>query len=160
LAEDMRTLIFIFAMAFCATGHSDDDLKKVVNSEFESPRLERSLNFFVAHYSSHATNRFYVGPIKIHEGMLVEALVYWKEERTLLTYTELIKGAPDSFAWHGHALKLDRDTVDTGADIAGSTYLVTHRMWIEWMEQCISIGKLHKVTRKAARQAFPDSDKK
>ena len=107
----MRIFIFIIAFAFSSTGFSDEDgIKKVHTSEYDSPRLQQSLKFYVAHYSPHATNHFYVGPTSIQKGKLNTALVYWKEERTLLPYTELTIDEP-ILAWHGHHLKLDRDTV-------------------------------------------------
>jgi hypothetical protein len=129
----------------------------VVAADFRSPRTTRSLNYYVAHYSSHATNHFYVGPIEVQDGELVRALVYWKEERTLLPYAELTADTPDgadSLAWRGHDLKLDRDTVDSPTDIAGSTYLVTHRMWLDWMDECLSKGRAYSVILSGARQMF------
>jgi len=133
-------------------------LLDVKTSPYKAPRLERELNFFVANYSSHETNHFYVGATTIKHGELWSAWVYWKEERTLLPYTELVADAPEgaeSLAWRGHDLKLDRDTVDTGDDIGGSNYLETHRQWVDWMEQCISKGKPYCVLMTDAKKVFP-----
>ena len=156
----MRAVILIVLFLAGCARRTDDGLMHVVAADFRSPRLARSLNYYVAHYSSRATNHFYVGPIEVHDGELVRALVYWKEERTLLPYAELTPDTPDgadSFAWHGHDLKLDRDTVDSPADIAGSTYLVTHRMWLDWMGECLSKGRPYSVTLSDARQMFADA---
>ena len=73
-----------------------------------------------------------------------------------MDYSEL---APDPegaepLAWH-HDLKLDRDTVDTKDDIGGSTYLVTHRLWVDWMGQCLSRGREYVITLEEARQRSP-----
>ncbi|HEY1788545.1 MAG TPA: hypothetical protein VGJ73_10335 [Verrucomicrobiae bacterium] len=94
------------------------------------------MDYYVAHFSSHATNHFYVGAVEVDHGRLVRALVYWKEERTILDYSELAEDAPKGSeieAWH-YPLKLDRDTVDTPEDIAGSNYLETQRQWVDWMK--------------------------
>ena len=133
-------------------------LLDVKTSPYNAPRLERELNFFVANYSSHETNHFYVGATEIKHGELVSAWVYWKEERTLLPYDELVPDTPegaDSEAWTLNKLKLDRDTVDTAEDIGGSTYLETHRQWVEWIEQCISKGKPYCVLMTNAQKEFP-----
>ena len=79
-----------------------------------------------------------------------------------MPYGELADDAPEGaeiFAWQGHHLKLGRDTVDTGEDVGDSTYLEPHRQWLEWMEQCISKGKLYVVTLDAATNAFPNTDR-
>ena len=139
-------------------GCASVQVAQVKTSHFKAPRLERELNFFVANYSSHETNRFYMGAIEINHGELASAWVYWKEERTLLPYVELMPDAPawsDAEAWGANELKLDRDTVDTEEDIDGSTYLATHRQWVNWMEQCISKGKPYCVLMTNARKVFP-----
>jgi hypothetical protein len=153
----MRAIILTTLFFVACTSPSHNGLMHVVTADFRSPRLTRSLNYYVAHYSSHATNHFYVGPIEVQDGELVRALVYWKEERTLLPYSELTADAregTDGFAWQGHDLKLDRDTVDSPADIAGSTYLVTHRMWMDWMDECVSKGRPYSVVLSDAHQMF------
>ena len=156
----MRAILLTALLFTGCARHEDDGLMHVVAADFRAPRLVRSLNYYVAHYSSHATNHFYVGPIEVHDGELVRALVYWKEERTLLPYAELTADTPDGaevFAWHGHDLKLDRDTVDSPTDITGSAYLVTHRMWMDWMDECVSRGRPYSVLRGDARQMFAEA---
>lgn len=59
-------------------------------------------------------------------------------------------------AWH-HDLRLDRDTVDAQDDIGGSTYLITHRLWVDWMEQCLSRGREYVITLEDARRLSPKS---
>jgi hypothetical protein len=153
----MRAIIFILMLLFTDKLHAGDRLMHVVPSDFRSQSIMRCLDYYVAHFSPHATNHFYVGAVELDRGQLVRALVYWKEERTLLDYSELAADAPKGAeveAWH-HGLKLDRDTVDTEADIAGSTYLVTHRVWVDWMEQCISSGRPYCILLSDARGLFP-----
>jgi len=140
------------------SGCAHDKILVVKTAPFQAPRLERELNFFVSNYSTYPTNRFYVGPTKIDKGELVSAWVYWKEGRMLLTYEELSSDAAEgaeALAWTGHDLKLDRDTIDTPADIGGSSYLETHHQWVNWMEQCIQKGKAYCVLRKDAQRVFP-----
>jgi hypothetical protein len=140
--------------------HAGDRLMHVIASDFRSHSIKRCLDYYVAHYSSHATNHFYVGAVEIDHGQLVRALVYWKEERTILDYTELAADArkgSEIEAWRrgGLGLKLDRDTVDTESDIGGSNYLVTHRVWVDWMEQCISRGRPYCILLSDTRRSFP-----
>jgi hypothetical protein len=137
-------------------GCAEDRPLRVAASDFQSRRIERELHSYVAAHPLHATNHFYVGATKLDHGELIEALVYWKEERVLLPYTELEANAThEAFAWQGHELKLDRDTVDTPEEIAGSTYLATHWQWAKWVGQCISKGKPYRVLATDARCAFP-----
>jgi hypothetical protein len=148
-----KMILLSFAML---TGCVHDEPSRVVASDFQSRRIERELNFYVATHPSHATNHFYVGATRVNHGQLIEAFIYWKEERILLPYTELeVDASHDAFAWQGHELKLGRDTVDTPEDIAGSTYLQTHRQWAEWVEQCIAKGRAYTVMVTDARRAFP-----
>lgn len=145
-------LLFTLLLAGCARD------KLVVTSGFRSLRIERELNYYVANFSSHETNHFYVGATKLIHGQLVEAMVYWKEERMLLPYVELEPDAwADIEAWYPQRdqLKLDRDTVDTPEEIGSSTYLETHRYWVDWMEDCIRKGKPYCVLKSEALRVAP-----
>ena len=143
--------------------YTDEGIIPVIASDFKSTSLKRCLDYYVANFSSHATNHFYVGAVEIDKGQLVRAMIYWKEERRILLYGELNADAPkgseiEAFggAW-GDGLRLDRDTVDTPDEIAGSTYLVTHREWVTSMEDCISRGKPYCILRKDAARLFPNT---
>ena len=144
-----------------AAGCAQDNIAHVVSSKFQSPRIERELKYYVANYSTNDINHFYVGATQISGGELDYAFVYWKEEQTILSYGELQKDTTDDHdaeAWGPpFGLKLGRDTVDTPEDIDGSTYLVTHRWWVDWMEQCIYKGKLYVVTLNEATNSFPNA---
>jgi hypothetical protein len=156
----MRALLFL-VIPFL-TGCAHNELLHVTDSDFHSRQIERELNFYVANFSTYATNHFYVGETKTERGELVTALVYWKEPRILMNYGDLNNDVPagaEIFAWLGHHLKLDRDTVDTPEDIAGSTYLATHRQWVDWMEQCLSKGKMYVVTLDEATKIYPNTDR-
>lgn len=147
-------ILFSLLLAGCA------DDKLVVTSNFSSPRLGRELNYWVANFSSHETNHFYVGATKRDHGQLVEAEVYWKEERTLMAYDELEPDAwADIEAWPSmEQLKLDQDTVDTPEEIGTSSYLVTHREWVDWMEQCIKKGRGYCVLKSDALRVAPSGN--
>jgi hypothetical protein len=141
-------------------GCAHDHITHVSRADFHSKWIDRELNYYTSHFSSCPTNHFYVGAVDLDHGQLVRALVYWKEERTILEYSELADDAPngaEALAWR-HGLKLDRDTVDTPAEIAGSTYLETHRQWVEWMEECIMRGKQYCVVMEDARRMYPVKD--
>src|SRR5262245_42732381 len=126
----MRAIIFSAVLLLGCTNKPDTGIMHVVASDFRSPKIEGELKFYVANFSTHPTNHFYVGATKLDRGQLVAALVYWKEPRILMRYGELADDAPEGaeiFAWQGHHLKLGRDTVDTPED----------------GEQCISKGKMY-----------------
>lgn len=130
-----------------------------VTSNFRSARIERELNYYVANFSTHETNHFYVVGTKLDHGLLIEGEVYWKEERTILRYAEL---EPDSWAdmeaWPNDQLKLDRDTVDTQEEADTSSYMETHRTWVEWMERCITRGKPYFVLKSEALRVAPSGN--
>src|SRR5215472_18594363 len=87
-------------LALLMVGCAHEELLVVHKSNFRSPRIKRELNYYVANFSSHETNHFYVGATRLDHGQLVEALVYWKEEQTLLRYDELEPDAQhDNWAW-------------------------------------------------------------
>ena len=155
----LRLAQAIFALIPLLAGCAHIQTLDVKTASYKAPRLERELDFFVSNYSTHETNHFYVGATTINHGQLWSAWVYWKEERTLMTYEELSVDAPEgaeALAWTDHYdLKLDRDTVDTPEDGYGSMYLETHRQWVDWMEQCISKGKPYCVLKVDARKVFP-----
>jgi len=122
---------------------------------FTLPRIDRELNFYVAIHPLHTTNHFYVYQTDFRRGEPRRATVYWKEERTLLSYAELEADAThDIFAWAGHDVKLDRDTVDTPDEIGGSNYLETHREWVDSVERCITKGKEFTFTKANAEHLF------
>lgn len=122
---------------------------------FSAPWIERDLRYWTARYSVHPTNHFYVAATEVDGGRLKDGMVFWKEGRTLVFVAEPIPDAGECMTW-GHALKLDRDTVDTSEDIQGSTYLETHRTWATWVESCISRGKLYTISQENARRCYPN----
>lgn len=148
----MSPILALLMLAGCA----NERPLAIIGSNFRSQRIERELNYYVANFSAHETNHFYVGATKLEHSGLIQAIVYWKEERILLDYRELEPDAQhDSFSWGPHELKLDRDTVDTQEEVGTSDYLETHRTWVDWMEQCIRKGKPYCVLATDARRMFP-----
>lgn len=150
----LSILLLIVALAGgCASHRSWHDK----NANLKLPRIEHELNFYVATHPWHATNNFYVYPTDFRHGEPLRATVYWKEERTLLSYAELEADAThDILAWSGHDLKLDRDTVDTSDEIGGSNYLETHRQWVESMERCVFKGREFRILATDAQRVFPN----
>jgi len=122
-------------------------------ADFHSPGIERCLQYWVAQYSSHATNRFYVQATQVYGGELVRGLVYWREGGRLLDYAEVSPGHEPQ-AWRLRP-KVDRDAVLTDERISASNDLVRHSVWIRWVKQCISSGREYVVTLKQAEAAFP-----
>ncbi len=138
------------------TGCAQDRLLHVVGPYPESPSIERCLLYWTSNFATNATNHYYVGATK-PSGGFVDAFVYWKEERTILEYAELDPEAPPGTeieAFH-HLLKLDRDTVDTPEDRAGSTYLETHRTWLDWMDGYLSRGREYLINPEESRRLSP-----
>ena len=158
----MRVLILSVVFLMGCARNADNGALHVVASNFRSPKIERELKFYVANFSTYSTNHFYVGPTKLDHGQLVTALVYWREPRIIMPYGELTDDTPEGgeiFAWQGDHLRLGRDTVDTNEAFGGSTYLETHRQWLDWSEQCISRGKLYVITLDEATNLFPNTDR-
>ena len=119
---------------------------------FRSPGLERCLQYWVAHFSLHSTNHFYVYPTEVDRGELARALVFWREGGRIMDYLEMPRGA-EAQAWRLRP-KVDRDTVLTDERIGISNDMVPHRMWVRLMKQCITRGREYVVSLKQARAAF------
>jgi len=150
----MKSIGLILLLIPLLTGCAEEF--HVVGPYPESPSIKRCLLYWTSNFSTNATNHYFVGATK-PSGGFVDAFVYWKEERTILEYSELASDAPagaEIEAFH-HTLKLDRDTVDIEDDIAGSNYLVTHRTWVDWMEGCLSQGREYVITLDEARRLSP-----
>ena len=94
--------ITLLTMIAATTGCIRDRPLYTAAPGFNLPRIERELNFYVATHSLRATNHFFAYPTEFQHGEPIRAMVYWKEERTLLPYNEL---EPDSMhdvlAWRG-----------------------------------------------------------
>jgi len=122
-------------------------------SRFDSPGMERSLQYWTATFSRHGTNHFYVCATEVDRGDLVRALVYWREEGRILDYLEEPKGS-EALSWRLRPM-VDREAVHSDESIGISNDLVPHRVWVRWMKECISSGREYVVTLAAARAAFP-----
>ena len=146
----MRALLFLIPLlAGCAHPRAP----QTESADFQSPGIERCLQYWVANNSSHATNRFYVRATQVYGGELVRALVYWREGGRLLDYAEVSPGNEPQ-AWRLRP-KVDRDAVLTDERITASNDLVRHSVWIRWVKQCIASGREYVVTLKQAEAAFP-----
>ena len=124
-------------------------------AKFNSPGIERCLQYWTANYSPHAVNHFYVYATETDQGDLVRALVYWREGGRILDYLEEPKGA-EAMAWRLRPM-VDRDVLLTDEKVSVNNDLVPHRVWVRWMKQCISSGKEYTVTLEAAKAAFPEA---
>jgi hypothetical protein len=150
--DSMRTLLLLIPLlAGCAHPQAHQDAPVA----FHSPGIERCLQYWTAHFSGQATNHFYVYPTDIYQGDLEGALVYWREGGRLLDYAEMPKGA-EAQAWRLRP-KVDRTAVLTDEQIKGSNDLVAHRVWVNWVRQCITRGKEYMVTLPEAKASFPSS---
>ena len=152
----MNAVRLSYLFILLAAGCTHERLMRVTGPYPDSPCVKHCLQYWTSNFSTNATNHFYVGVAR-PPGGFADALVYWKEERTILQYSELAADAPKGAeieAWH-HPLKLDRDTVDTPEAIGGSNYLETHRTWVDWMEQCLSRGREYVIPLEEARRLYP-----
>ena len=150
IAQAMRALplLLIPVLAGCAhhrPGQFDP-------SSFNSPGMERSLQYWTAAFSPHATNHFYVCATDVDRGELVRALVYCREEGRILDYLEEPKGA-EALAWRLRPM-VDRDAILSDERVGLSNDLVPHRVWNRWMKACIS-GREYVVTLSESKTAFP-----
>jgi hypothetical protein len=124
-------------------------------ASFNSPGMERSLQYWTANFSSHSTNHFYVCATELDRGELVRALVYFREEGRILDYLEEPSGA-EARSWRLRPM-VDRDAVLSDEKVGISNDLVPHRVWVRWMQQCITSGREYVVTLSDAKAAFPES---
>ena len=124
-------------------------------ASFNSPGMERSLQYWTAKFSSHATNHFYVCATEVDRGELVRALVYFREEGRILDYLEEPQGA-EALAWRLRPM-VDRDAILSDEKVGVSNDLVPHRVWVRWMKECITSGREYVVTLSEAKAAFPGS---
>jgi hypothetical protein len=151
----MKLVMLLVLLIPLGTGCANQRFVHVTGPYPESPLIRRCLLWWTSNISTNATNHFYVGAAKPSGGS--DALIYWKEERTIIEYHELRPDSPpgaEAQAFH-HWIKLDEDTVDTPDEIAGSNYVETHRTWVEWMEQCLSRGRAYVISLKEARKKSP-----
>jgi hypothetical protein len=154
----MRAILLLtLLLTGCAHRHAHQAQKapQVAPTTFHSPGIERCLQYWTAHFSTHATNHFYVSATQVDRGDLIGALVYWKEGGRLLDYCEEPKGK-EAQSWRLRP-KVDRTAVLTDEQIRASNDLVDHHVWIGWVRRCISNGKEYVVTLREATVAFPNS---
>jgi hypothetical protein len=132
---------------------------RVSGGAFRSKWIESDLHFYVALSSKHPTNHFYVAAMSREKGQLAEALVYWKEEQTILHWSDIApEGRPGAqiFAWDKDYWKFGKDTLPPGEDGGTSTFpFVSHRVWKKWRAACVSKGKPYTITLKNAKRLFP-----
>lgn len=120
---------------------------------FRSPGIERCLEYWTARHSPRTINHFYVWPTDLDRGDLVEALVYWQEGGRILVYSEVPPGQ-EAQAWRLRP-KVDRAAVESDEAISRSNDLVSHRVWVRLMTQCVTDGKEYTVTLQQAKELFP-----
>jgi len=147
----MRALLLLLLplLAGCANHRP----AQIEPANFNSPGIERSLQYWTANFSPHATNHFFVCATEVDRGELVRALVYWREEGRILDYLEEPKGA-EALAWRLRPM-VDRDALRGDEKIGVSNDLVPHRVWVRWMTQCITSGKEYVVPLRESKAAFP-----
>ncbi len=148
--DAMRALLLLIPLL---TGCAHQPAQQVEPANFRSQGIERCLRYWVANHSSYSINHFYVCATDLYSGDLVEALVYWREGGRLLDYSEMPKGA-EAQAWRLRP-KVDREAIQTDEKISGSNHVVPHRVWMRWVQQCITDGKEYVVTLKDAKASFP-----
>jgi hypothetical protein len=151
--DSMRALLLLLPLLAGCAHHKAPQVAPV---NFNSPGIERCLQYWTANFSTHATNHFSVCATEVDRGDLVEALVYWREGGRLLDYCEVPKGA-EAQAWRLRP-KVDRTVVPGDEQISASNDLVTHRVWIAWVRRCISSGKEYVVPLTEATAAYPRSN--
>ena len=151
-AEALRALLpplLTLLLAGCAHQRA----VQVAPAGFNSPGIERSLQYWTANFSSYPTNHFYVCATEVDRGELVRALVYWQEAGRILDYLEEPKGS-EALAWRLRPM-VDREAVLSDEKIGISNDLVPHRVWVRWVKQCIANRRDYLVTLQEAKEAFP-----
>ncbi|MCX6930938.1 MAG: hypothetical protein NT154_48215 [Verrucomicrobia bacterium] len=151
----MRALLLLIPLLAGCAHHRSAPLNP---ASFRSPCIERSLQYWTAHYSRYPNNHFCAYAKEVDRGDLVGALVYWREGGRILDYSETSNGA-EAQAWRLRP-KVDRSTVPTDERISLSNDLVPHEVWVRLMKQCIHEGKEYLVTLDEAYAAFPPAEGK
>ena len=152
----MKSAQLLLLAILLLVGCAHERVLRVTGPYPETNWIRPCLLYWTSNFSTNEVNHFYVGAV-VPQGGFNDALIYWSEERTIMDYAELVPDAHEGAeieAFH-HNLKLDRDTVDTEDDIAGSNYLITHRLWVDWMEQCRSRGREYVISLEEARRLYP-----
>ena len=156
LGQAVGSLRLPFLLIPFVVGCAHERVLRVTGPYPDSPTIRRCLEYWTSNFSTNTVNHYYVGKV-YPRGGFADALVYWKEERTILELCELKADAPEGAeaeAWH-HTLKLDRDTVDTLDEIGGSNFVETHRTWVDWMEGCLSHGREYVIPLEEAGRLCP-----
>jgi len=153
IAQAMRALSLLVILLLAGCAHHRPG--QFAPSSFNSPGMERSLQYWTASFSSHGTNHFYVAATEVDRGELVRALVYWGEQGRILDYLEEPKGS-EALAWRLRPM-VDRDAILSDERVGLSNDLVPHRVWDRWMKECIISGREYVVTLSEAKTAFPES---
>ena len=113
------------------------------------PAPERALEELVAQKGTVPSNHFCVVGYRRSSGD-DHAWVHWKEGRVLVLWEPAADVKyPASLTTSRRFLNLDRDVVDSEADVKGSTYLVT-RAWVKQVaDDCTRNGDQFVVNRTA-----------
>jgi hypothetical protein len=122
-------------------------------ANFRSPGIQRCLEYWTANFSQYPTNQFYVCATEVDRYELVRATVFWREGGRLLDYAEVPAGA-EAQAWRLRP-KVDRDAVLTDETISLGNDVVSHRVWLKSVRECITRGREYQVTLEQAEAAFP-----
>jgi hypothetical protein len=127
---------------------------QVAPADFNSPGMERSLQYWTANFSSHRTNHYYACATEVDRGELVRALVYWREEGRILDYLEEPPGS-EALSWRLRPM-VDREALQSDEKVGIGNDLVPHSVWVRWMQACITSGREYVVTLAEAKTAFPE----
>jgi hypothetical protein len=150
--QTLRVVPLLLSLLLVGCAHNQP--RQFDPASFNSPGMERSLQYWAAKFSSHGTNHFYACATEVDRGDLVRALVYWREGGRILDYLEEPPGS-EALSWRLRPM-VDRDAILSDERIGISNDLVPHRIWMRWMEQCITGGREYVVTLREAKATFPE----
>ena len=151
ITQAMRALPLLLIPILAGCAHSRPG--QFDPASFDSPGMERSLQYWTAHFSPHATNHFYVCATEVDHGELVRALVYFREGGRILDYLEEPRGA-EALAWRLRPM-VDRDAILSDEKVGLSNDLVPHRVWVRWVKECLTSGREVRCDFERSPAGFP-----
>jgi hypothetical protein len=115
-----------------------------------------ALREVVAEKAKHRRNTFYVSPVHYFNHGASNAVVYWKEGRSLILWeperSATSQGRRHELVWSRRFLSLDKDVVPTLADVGGSTFLLTKAMARRMIRECVRNGQKFVVYKRTRRR--------
>jgi hypothetical protein len=137
----------ILMITGCSTLPNDTQ-RHVVDTSYRCKWLKGDMQYLLRERGVAPTNHFFVGAIRVNKGELAEALVYWKEKRTLCLYyaRDDYEGYRDrSYESWWSTWPLNSGTIDPGetSDACGRGAPLQLDYWAKCVAECLQKGQVY-----------------